>query len=71
MVIKLQVHGTDHPDVGRCYYNMGILHANQSDNVEALDLFGRALGIQLPALGADHPDTKNTITLIDLVKSMM
>jgi tetratricopeptide (TPR) repeat protein len=71
LVIDLQVHGTEHPNVGDSYYNMGGLHMKQDDYVQALDLFERALGIYLPALGADHPDTKNTIKLIDLLKEMM
>ena len=71
LVIFLQVHGTDHPDVGCTYYNMGILRMKQGDNVQALDLYERALGIQLPALGADHPSTKNTITNMNIVKGRM
>ena len=71
LVIKLQVHGTDHPSVGLSYYNMGNLHMDQGDNVQALDLYERALGIQLPALGADHPLTKKTITWINIVKGRM
>ena len=44
---------------------------DQGDNVQALDLYERALGIFLPALGADHPDTKNTIKGINIVKGRM
>ena len=50
---------------------MGNLHADQGDIVQALDLYDRALGIYLPALGADHPDTKitkNAIAWINRVK---
>jgi hypothetical protein len=71
LVIFLQVHGTDHPSVGDSYYNMAGLYEKQGDNVQALDLFERALGIFLPALGADHPNTKNTIEVINFVKGIM
>ncbi|CAF1545463.1 unnamed protein product [Didymodactylos carnosus] len=46
----------NHPDIARTYNNMGHVHDNQGNYVEALSYYKKTLEIRLKSLPENHPD---------------
>ena len=50
------MHGEEHPDVAVSYNNIGTVYKAQGDFTKAVDVFMKALAIQVKVLGDDNPD---------------
>ncbi len=49
--------GADHPALAMTYNNLGFLYRRQERLEEALTAYQRSQALQVPAFGADHPNT--------------
>jgi hypothetical protein len=63
--------GSEHPDVGASYNNIGNVYTNKGDNDKALEYYKKDLDISLKSLGSEHPLTKQTQSYIDICKRKM
>ncbi|CAF4248771.1 unnamed protein product, partial [Didymodactylos carnosus] len=57
----------NHPSIAATYNNMGLVHYNQGNYVEALNYYKKTLEIQLKSLTENHPDIATTYNNVGLV----
>ena len=56
LAMRQSVLDENHPDIGRCHTNMGVVYRKKSDYKAALEQYTKALGIYRSTLDENHPD---------------
>ncbi|XP_044175409.1 uncharacterized protein LOC122958555 [Acropora millepora] len=60
LALKLQLLGSQHPDVARSYNKLAVVLSDQGDLKQAKEYHERALAIQQQTLGPQHPDVASS-----------
>ncbi|XP_044174629.1 uncharacterized protein LOC114955144 [Acropora millepora] len=69
LVLKLQLLGSEHPDVASSYNNLANVLSNQGDLKQAKEYHERALAIRQQTLGPQHPDVASSYNNLAVVLS--
>ena len=68
LAIRLKAHGPEHPSVGNTYNNMANVLETQGKLPEAMEMYEKALRIEVKALGTEEHasvgDTKYNMALL-------
>jgi CHAT domain-containing protein len=64
LAIRLEVAGSEHPDVAESYYGLARVHMGQGRSEKARRLCGQALTIQEKVFGHDHPVVATSLAVL-------
>lgn len=56
--IRLEILGSQHPDISANYNNIGVVYFNQGNYAESLEYYEKAKTILLNNFSKDHPQVK-------------
>ena len=54
--ISIKALGSEHPDIGMTYCNLGVAYLRKGEYMEAINYLKKALEITLKKLGDEHPN---------------